>query len=74
MSLIGNIGIPVHVVVCGGTILNEDYLDLAYKTKGSLSFNGNDYTDFYQFEDGSTMHIGKMTYVLKKGHFVQKRD
>ncbi len=74
MSLVGSIGIPVHVVVCGGTILNEDYLDLAYKTKGSLSFNGIDYQDFYQFEDGSTMHIGKTTYVLKKGHFVQKRD
>ncbi len=74
MSLIGNIGIPVHVVVCGGTILNEDYLDIAYKTKGSLSFNGVDYKDFYTFEDGSTMHIGKTTYVLKKGHFVQKRE
>ncbi len=74
MALVGSIGIPVHVVVCGGTVLNEDYLDLAYKTKGSLSFNGIDYLDFYKFEDGSTMHIGKTTYVLKKGHFVQKRD
>ncbi len=74
MSLIGSIGIPVYVVVCGGTILNADYLDLAYQTKGSLSFNGIDYADFYKFEEGSTMHIGKTTYVLKKGHFVQKRD
>lgn len=74
MSLVRNIGIPVHVVVCGGSVLNEDYLDLAYQTKGSLSFNGIDYTDFHTFEDGSTMHIGKMTYVLKKGHFVRKRD
>lgn len=74
MSLIGNIGIPVHVLVCGGTVLNEDYLDLAYQTKGSLSFNGIDYMDFYKFEEGSTMHIGKTTYILKKGHFVRKRD
>lgn len=74
MSLVRNIGIPVHVLVCGGTVLNEDYLDLAYQTKGSLSFNGIDYTDFYKFEDGSTMHIGKTTYILKKGHFARKRD
>ena len=74
MSLIGSIGIPVHVVVCGGTVLNEDYLDLAYRTKGALSFNGIDYLDFHTFEDGSTMHIGKTTYILKKGHFVRKRD
>jgi len=74
MSLVPNIGIPVHVVVCGGTVLNEDYLDLAYQTKGSLSFNGIDYMDFYKFEDGSTMQVGKTTYVLKKGHFVRKRE
>ncbi|WP_430406482.1 hypothetical protein [Fluviicola sp.] len=73
-SLIGSIGIPVHVLVCGGTVLNEDYLDLAYQTKGSLSFNGIDYLDFYKFEEGSTMHIGKTTYILKKGHFARKRE
>jgi hypothetical protein len=74
MSLVRTIGIPVHVVVCGGTVLNEDYLDLAYQTKGSLTFNGIDYSDFYKFEEGSTMHIGKITYILKKGHFARKRD
>jgi hypothetical protein len=74
LSLVPNIGIPVHVLVCGGTVLNEDYLDLAYQTKGSLSFNGVDYMDFYKFEDGSTMQVGKSTYVLKKGHFVRKRE
>lgn len=74
MSLVRTIGIPVHVVVCGGTVLNEDYLDLAYQTKGSLTFNGIDYSDFYKFEEGSTMHIGKATYILKKGHFTRKRD
>lgn len=74
MSLIRSVGIPVHVVVCGGTVLNEDYLDIAYQTKGSLSFNGIDYMDFYKFENGSTMHIGKTTYILKKDHFVRKKD
>ncbi|MNE38359.1 hypothetical protein D3C80_1322550 [compost metagenome] len=74
MSLVKNIGVPVHVLVCGGTVLNEDYLDLAYQTKGSISFAGKEYTDFYSFEDGATMQIGKMTYVLKKGHFVRKKD
>jgi len=74
MSLVRTIGIPVHVVVCGGAVLNEDYLDLAYQTKGSLTFNGIDYSDFYKFEEGSTMHIGKTTYILKKGHFARKRD
>ncbi|MNJ86481.1 hypothetical protein D3C87_39800 [compost metagenome] len=73
MSLVKNITVPVHVVVCGGSILNEDYLDLAYQTKGSLSFNGTEYTDFHTFEEGATMQIGKMTYVLKKGHFIPKR-
>lgn len=74
MSLVKNIGVPVHVLVCGGTILNEDYLDLAYQTKGSISFGGKEYTDFHTFEDGATMQIGKMTYVLKKGHFVRRKD
>ena len=74
MSLVRSVGIPVHLVVCGGSVLNEDYLDLAYQTKGSLNFNGIDYSDFYKFEEGSTMHIGKTTYILKKGHFARKRD
>ncbi len=74
LSLVPNIGIPVHVVVCGGTVLNEDYLNLAYRTKGSLSFNGIDYTDFHQFEDGATIQVGKQTYVLKKGRFSRRRE
>lgn len=74
MSLVKNIGVPVYVLVCGGTVLNEDYLDLAYQTKGSISFAGKEYTDFHTFEDGATMQIGKVTYVLKKGHFVRRKD
>lgn len=74
MSLLKNVTVPVHILVCGGSVLNEDYLDLAYQTKGSLSFGGKDYTDFYDFEDGATIQIGKIIYILKKGHFTRKRD
>lgn len=74
MSLVKNIGVPVHILVCGGSVLNEDYIDLAYQTKGSFSFNGKEYTDFHSFEEGATLQVGKITYVLRKGHFIRKRD
>ncbi len=74
MSLLNQLKKPVHVIVCGASpILNENYLTIAYVTKGSVHFNNKDITNVHTFEEGATVQVGKETFVLKKGKFV-KRD
>jgi len=73
LSLLSQVRLPVHVVVCGSSsILNENYLDIARKTKGTLHINNKDLVGLYLFEEGATVQVGKETYVLKNNHFVRR--
>lgn len=74
LKLLEQLTVPVKVVVCGGAILNETYLDIAYYSKGSLFFNDSEITGFELFGEGSTIKVGTLTYVLHKGHFKPKRN
>ncbi len=73
MSLLNQLKKPVHVIVCGASpILNENYLTIAYVTKGSVHFNNKDITNIHTFEEGATVQVGKETFVLKKEKFVKR--
>lgn len=73
MKLCEQLTVPVKVIVCGGTILNEAYLDIVYYSNGSLVYNDMEVKDISAFEEGATVRVGSMTYILKRGHFKLKR-
>ncbi len=74
LSLIQKVTKPVHVIVCTNSpVLNECYLTIAYRTKGSVHFNGKDITNIHTFEEGATVQVLKETYILTNGRFYRKR-
>lgn len=71
-SLIDKVTVPVRVVVCGygdNPYLNTQYLDLAYKTKGSLHTIEEDITKLMEVNEGKIVKIGKEEFKLKGGKF-----
>jgi hypothetical protein len=71
-SLIDKIKVPVRVIVCGygmNPYLNTQYLDLAYKTKGSLHTIEEDITKLMEVNEGKIVKIGKEEFKLTGGKF-----
>ena len=64
--------VPVHIVLCGTESgVNEDYLEIAYKTKGSIHTIEQDIDDLAQLADGATITIGHYKYRVSRGKFIQ---
>ena len=64
---------PIQIIVCGSSnALNENYLTIAYLTKGCVEFNGKRYSDLHSYEEGATVQVGKEVYVLKNKQFVRR--
>lgn len=62
---------PVNVIVCGNDLgPHPDYVAIAYFTKGVLSFNDIDVTDFSALTQGKIMNIKGTNYILKNGKVV----
>lgn len=74
LKLCTELTVPVKVIVCGGAILNEAYLDIVYYSRGTLIYNDAEITNISSFEEGATVRVGNMTYMLSKGHFKLKRN
>jgi hypothetical protein len=73
LKLLDQVLKPVQIIVCGSSnALNENYLTIAYKTKGCVEFNGKRYSDLHTFEEGATVQVGKEVYVLKGGKFERR--
>ena len=59
MKLLINLKIPVHIVLCGTQQgVNENYLEIAYKTGGSIHTIEQDIDDLAKLADGATIQIG----------------
>ncbi len=65
---------PVRIVVCGATEFNVniDYLNLARKTKGSVHLMETDLYNLSGLKEGEILKVGKNTFVVKNGMFVEK--
>ncbi len=73
MALLAQVKVPVYSIVCAsGGVLNENYLTLAYKTKGSVQIAGKEFKNLHTYEEGATVQVGKETYILVKGRFVRR--
>ncbi|HAN78883.1 MAG TPA: hypothetical protein DCQ31_14535 [Bacteroidales bacterium] len=72
ISLISNIKVPVKVVLCGSERgVNIDYLELAYKTKGSVHTIEEDITNLMDLNDGEIITINGISYQIKGGKFIR---
>ena len=70
LKILTRIKVPVRVVLCGvfeGMEINEDYLNIAYKTKGSVHTIEQDITDLMKQSTGKKFTINGVDYIIKNG-------
>lgn len=70
LSLITRVKVPVRVILCGvyeGMEINTDYLNIAYKTKGSIHTIEQDITELINQTSGKSFHINGFDYIIKNG-------
>lgn len=73
-GLLDIINVPVRVILCGvHSYVNEQYLDLAYKTKGSVHSIEEDLNMLRRISLGSEITFRGKTYVYTKAGFIYKR-
>ncbi|MFT4521415.1 MAG: hypothetical protein ACI8ZN_000346 [Bacteroidia bacterium] len=61
---------PVHVIVCGSYgLINTQYLDLVYKTKGTIHTMEEDINKLYELNEGQSIVIGETSYRISGGKF-----
>jgi hypothetical protein len=64
---------PVHIILCGvyNDLVLEDYLNIAWKTKGSIHTIEQDITTMAGMLEGQEIKIGKSIYRIMGGEFVR---
>ena len=70
LNLISRVKIPVRVILCGvfdGMEINTDYLNIAYKTKGSIHTIEADITDLVTQSSGKKFNINGFDYIIRGG-------
>lgn len=70
IKMLARIKVPVRVILCGvyeGMEINEDYLNIAYKTKGSVHTIEQDITDLMKQSAGKKFSINGVDYIIKNG-------
>lgn len=70
MSLLPRVKVPVRVILCGvteGMEINADYLNIAYKTRGSIHTIEQDITDLMDQAAGKKFTINGVDYIIKNG-------
>lgn len=71
IELLHQLKIPVRIIVCGSNDrVGSDYLEIAYKTKGSVHTIEEDIETIASMKEGSVIKIGNRKYKLKKGKFI----
>lgn len=72
MALLIGLKVPVHIVLCGTEQgVNENYLEIAYKTGGSIHTIEQDIDELANLADGATINIGRYQYRVSRGKFIQ---
>jgi hypothetical protein len=72
--LLEKINVPVRIILCGANgYVNEQYLNLAYHTKGSVHSIEEDMEMLNRISDGSEIEFLGKRYLFSKGRFFYKR-
>jgi hypothetical protein len=70
IKLLKRIRKPVHVIICGTKKgINAQYLQLAYRTKGSVHTANND-VDMRTIRDGQQIVLDKDVFEFRGGEFI----
>jgi hypothetical protein len=70
MELLEKVDRPVRVISCGvGRCLSVHYLNIAYKTGGSVHLMEHDITNLSSYEEGDNLTIGDIEYRVARGQF-----
>jgi hypothetical protein len=70
INLLSRIKVPVRVILCGvfeGMEINPDYLNIAYKTKGSIHTIEEDITELIYQTSQKNFNINGFNYIIKNG-------
>jgi len=70
IKMLARVKVPVRVILCGvyeGMEINEDYLNIAYKTKGSVHTIEQDITDLMKQSKDKKFNINGVDYIIKNG-------
>jgi len=71
MVLLSEVSVPVKVILCGvNYYIHEDYLNIAYRTGGSVHTIEEDIIELSKKVEGDVIKIGKNQYVLRNGQFI----
>lgn len=74
LSLLEQLNVPVRIILCGTDWgVNPDYIEIAYKTKGSIHTIEQDIMSLGDLVDGNTIKIGNQTYIYSKGKFFKQK-
>lgn len=72
IELLTDLKVPVRIILAGsGWGVNEQYLEIAYKTGGSVHTIEKDIYDLKKLADGETIQIGSYLYRVNRGKFIQ---
>ena len=72
IALLEKLNIPVKIILCGvNSTIEEDYLKLAWKTKGSVHTIEEDILSIGKMLDGQEIKINGRTYRLMKNKFIE---
>jgi len=75
ISLLEKLNIPVRIILCGtGWGINPQYLEIAYKTKGSIHTINDDILTLGTLVDGKTITIDGKTYTYSNGKFFKQTN
>ena len=72
MELLEALNVPVKIIICGSNsaIVNLHYIELAYKTGGSIHTIEQDIDNLMELGSGKSIKIGGRYYLIKDGKFV----
>ncbi len=73
LSLWHKVNAPIHIILCGTSGgINVNYLNLAYKTKGSLHTTKKDISFSTELKEGEEISFESNSFVFLDGKFVRK--
>ncbi len=75
ISLLEKLNVPVRIILCGTDWggINPDYIEIAYKTKGSLHTIEQDITSLGELVNGNTLTIFNQTFIFSNGKFFKQK-
>ena len=85
MDLLAQIDIPIRIILCGAEEknnfyqalkpdINEEYLTIAHRTKGSIHTLRQDILNLSEKKEGEIVEIGTHRYILRNKQFIKLND